>query len=73
MWLQIAIKPNITFLVNKLVCFAHNLGKAYWNALKHVMAYIKGTIDYGITYKGGGSLEPSGYVDLNYARYKDIR
>ena len=73
MWLQIAIKPNITFLVNKLVCFAHNLGKAHWNALKHVMAYIKGTINYGITYKGGGSLKPSRYVDLDYVGCKDTR
>jgi len=59
--------------VNKLARFAHNLEKAHWNALKHVMAYIKGTIDYGITYKGGGSLEPSRYVDLDYTGCKDTR
>jgi len=45
----------------------------HWNALKHVMAYIKGTIDYGITYKGGSSLEPSRYVDSDYAECKDTR
>ena len=59
--------------MNKLVCFAHNPGKAHWNALKHVMAYIKGTIDYGITYKGGSSLKPSRYVDLDYVGCKDTR
>jgi len=73
MWLQVVIRPNITFSVNKLARFAHNPGKAHWNALKHVMAYIKGTIDYGITDKGGGNLKPSGYVDSDYAGCKDTR
>jgi len=73
MWLQVATRPNITFSVNKLARFAHNPGKAHWNALKHVMAYIKGTIDYGITYKDGSSLKPSGYVDSDYAGCKDTR
>ena len=73
MQLQVATRPNITFSVNKLACFAHNPGKAYWNALKHVMAYIKGIINYGITYKGGGSLKPSRYVDLDYVGCKDTR
>jgi len=38
-----------------------------------MLAYIKGTIDYGITYKGSGDLEPIGYVDSDYARYKNTR
>jgi len=73
MWLQVATRPNITFSVNKLACFAHNPEKTHWNALKHVMAYIKGTINYDITYKGGSSLEPSRYVDSDYVGCKDTR
>jgi len=41
--------------------------------LKHTLAYVKGTMDYGITYKGGDNLEPIGYVDSNYAVCKDTR
>ena len=73
MWLQVVIRPDITFSVNKLACFAHNPEKAHWNVLKHVMAYIKDTIDYGITYKNGSSLKSSGYVDSDYAGCKDTR
>jgi len=73
MWLQVIIRPDITFSVNKLAHFAHNPEKAHWNALKHVMAYIKDTIDYGITYKDGSSLESSGYVNSDYAGCKDTR
>jgi len=73
MWLQVATRPDLAFSVNKLARFAHNPGKTHWNVLKHTLAYIKGTMDYGITYKGGGSLEPIGYVDFNYAGCKDTK
>jgi len=60
MWLQVATRPDLTFSVNMLARFAHNPGIAHWNTLKHVLTYIKGTKHYGITYKGGSSLEPIG-------------
>ena len=73
MWLQVITRPNLVYSINKLAHFTHNPGKTYSNALKHMLAYIKGTIDYGITYKGGGDLKPISYIDSNYARYKDTR
>ena len=63
----------MTFSVNILACFAHNPGIAHWNALKHVLAYIKGTKHYDITYKGSSSLEPIGYVDSDYTSCRDTR
>jgi len=41
--------------------------------LKHVLAYVKGTKHYGITYKGGSSLELIGYVNSDYASCRDTR
>jgi len=73
MWLQVATRLDLAFSVNILAHFAHNPGKAYWNALKHILAYVKGTKHYGITYKGGSSLEPIGYIDSDYAGYRDTR
>ena len=73
MWLQVATRPDLAFSVNILARFAHNPGMAHWNALKHVLAYVKGTKHYGITYKGGSSLEPVGYVDSDYAGCRDTR
>ena len=73
MWLQVATQPDLAFSVNKLARFAYNPGKVHWNVLKHILAYIKGTINYRITYKGGESLKPYGYVDSNYAGCKDTR
>jgi len=28
-WMQVAIQPDLSFLVNLLACFAHNPGKAH--------------------------------------------
>lgn len=33
----------------------------------HTLAYLKGTLDYGITYHWGASIRPYGYVDADYA------
>ena len=73
MWLFVAICPDLSFAVNILSHFSHNPKKPYWNTLKHTMVYMKGTIDYGITYRGGANLNPIGYMDSDYASYKDTR
>jgi len=73
MWLQVATRPDLSYTVNVLSRFAHNLGKLHWNAIKHVLGYIKRTIDYGVTYKATGDLNPISYVDSDFARYKDTR
>jgi len=73
MWLQVATRPDLTYAVNILSQFSHNPGRFHWNTLKHTLAYVKGTIDYGITYRGGGTLNPIGYVNSDYAGCKDTR
>jgi len=71
MWLQVATRPELLYAVQVLLRFAHNPAKSHWNVLKHIMSYIKGTLNYGITYEGGGNLNPIGYVDSDYAGCKD--
>ncbi|KAF7776615.1 hypothetical protein Agabi119p4_5008 [Agaricus bisporus var. burnettii] len=71
MWLQVATRPDLSFAVNLLSRFANNPGQAHWSALKHTLAYLKGTLDYGITYYKGASLRPYGYVDSDYAGDND--
>jgi len=53
--------------------FAYNPGKLHWNTLKHILAYIKGTMHYRVIYKTGGSLDPIGYVDFNFAGCRELR
>lgn len=71
MWLQVTTQPDISYAVTLLSHFAHNPGKLHWIAAKHTLAYIKGTLNYGITYKVGGELVSTGYVNSDFAGCKD--
>jgi hypothetical protein len=51
MWLQVATCPDLSYTINLLSRFANNPGPRHWAALKHTLAYLKGTLDHSITYK----------------------
>jgi len=71
MWLQVATQLDLLYTVNILSHFVHNPGKQHWSALKHTLVYVRGTIYYGLVYQGGGDLNPTGYVNLDYTGCKD--
>jgi len=73
MWMQVVIWPDLSYPVNLLAHFAYNPGKAHWNALKHVLEYIKRTLDYTIRYRAGAILDLMGYVDSDFAGCKNTR
>jgi len=50
----------------------HNLGKSHWNVIKYILAYIKGILNYGITYRVDNKLDPTGYMDSDFIGCKDI-
>ena len=52
MYLAVATHPDLAYPVQALSRFMANPGYAHWSALKRVLRYIKGTLDYGITYSG---------------------
>ena len=71
MQLQVTTKLDLLYTVSVLSRFAHNPREQYWNTLKHVLSYIKGTSHYEIIYKEESDLTPVNYVDSSYARCKD--
>jgi hypothetical protein len=75
MYAQIATRPDLSYAVSTLSKFSSDPGKPHWMALMHVLQYIKGTLDYKITYGGSGntSLTPYGYVDADYGGDRDTR
>ena len=50
MWGQLATCPDLSFAISLLAHFQANPGMDHWNALMHVIGYIKNTMDYGLTY-----------------------
>jgi hypothetical protein len=52
MYAMLGTRPDIAFAVTKLSQFSQNPGPAHWKALKRVLRYLKGTLDYQLTYRG---------------------
>ena len=50
MYLAIATRPDIAYTVSVLSRFNSNPGPEHWKAVKHLFRYLKGTMDYSLTY-----------------------
>src|ERR1700720_4444478 len=44
-------QPDISYAVNKLGSYTANPSLEHYGSLKHILRYLAGTRDYGITYK----------------------
>jgi transposase InsO family protein len=67
-------RPDITFTVNKLCKYMSNPGAVHWQALKHLLRYLKGTSQLGLYYDFGQQTEVQGlhgYSDASYADCPD--
>jgi hypothetical protein len=73
MWGQLATRPDLSFSVSLLSRFQANPGIEHWNALMHVIGYIKNTIDYGLTYSREGDITPGAFADADYGGCRDTR
>lgn len=75
MWAQAATRPDLSFAIGLLARFQSNPGPAHWKSLLHVLAYVKHTLDYRITYSRslGESIKPTGYVDADFGGDLDTR
>ena len=72
MWGQLATQPDLSFTVSLLSHFQANLGIEHWNALIHVIGYIKNTLNFGLTYSWDSDLSPTAYVDADYGGCRDM-
>ena len=50
MYLAISTRPDIAYTVGVLSRFSSNPGPQHWKAVKHLFRYLKGTLDYKLTY-----------------------
>jgi hypothetical protein len=69
--------PDLAFALGVGNRFSSNPGIEHWNALVHLLRYIKDTGDIGITYRGPSRLSTSlsktllCYTDVNWAGDRD--
>jgi hypothetical protein len=73
MWGQLATQPNLAFAVSFLFRFQSNPGLPHWNALMHVIGYIKNSLDHGLSYFCDAKLTPLAYADADYGECRDTK
>ena len=61
------MRPDICFVANTLNQFLEDLRQVHLVAAKHILRYLKGTIDYGLKYKADQNINLKGYVDSDWA------
>ena len=78
MYLATCTRPDISYAVRMCASYMHNPGRAHWEAVKQILAYVKDTQSRGIIY---GRTESSNemkntvyaYVDADHAGGSDNR
>ena len=71
-YLAVATRPHIARTVGNLARFSQHPGMAHWKAVKHLFRYIKGTLDYKLTFAPSSDSELfTSYTDADHAGCPD--
>ena len=59
-------QPDISFAVNSLSQFMADPRRVHWTVVKHVLRYIRGTVEYGLVNEQSGSILLAGFTDADW-------
>jgi hypothetical protein len=60
-------RPDISFAVNSLSRFMVDPRRVQWIAAKHVLHYLRGTVEYGLFYERSGGVRLAGFTNVDWA------
>jgi histone deacetylase 1/2 len=66
-------RPDISFAVNKVCQYLAKPTTVHWEAVKHILRYIKGTVDIGLRIRKSPSTLLSVFTDADWAGSADDR
>ena len=58
-------RPDIRFVVNSLSQFMVDTRRVHWPDAKHILRYIRGTVEYGLVYERRGCIQLAGFTDAD--------
>nr|GEX48211.1 zinc finger, CCHC-type [Tanacetum cinerariifolium] len=68
MYAMTSTRPNISYAVGKLSRFTSNPSRQHWQVITKVFKYLKGTMNYGLSYVGY-PLVLEGYSDASWINH----
>ena len=51
LWLALTTRPDIAFAVGQVARFCNCPDTSHWNAVKHILRYLKGTMSHGLVFQ----------------------
>jgi hypothetical protein len=72
-------RPDIAFAVNRLASYTANPSLQHFAAVKHILQYLAGTKDHGITYSKSDDRDTTddnslyGFADAAFANHDDLK
>jgi hypothetical protein len=66
-------RPDLTHAVNMVCQFMHQPGASHFQAVKRILRYLQGTLDYGLRLLSRSSLSLYGFSDADWAGCLDTR
>ena len=68
---MVATQPDLAYAVGVVSRYISNPGRKHWEAVKHILKYLKGTKDARLTFGSNNSTELEGYTSSDYAGNTD--
>ena len=59
-------RPDISFAVNLLARYSSSPTRRHWNGIKHILRYLRGTMDMGLFFSNVSKSDLIGYTDAGY-------
>ncbi len=66
-------RPDICFAVTQVCKHNNNYQDVHWTAVKRILRYLKGTVNYKLTFDGSAPCRLEGYSDADFAGDEDSR
>lgn len=74
LYLAVVSRPDLAFAVSAVSQHAENPRKIHWNAIKRILKYVKGTLDFGILFRKINSvIQLKAFSDADFAGNKSNR
>ena len=68
LYLTMKTRPDIAYAGSLAARFSAKPNKVHWIAVKRILCYLKGTIQFGLNYRRDATGEITGYSDVDWAR-----
>ena len=70
---MVTTRPNLSHTVWVVNRYMSNPGRKHWEAVKHILRYMRGTKDAQLTFGSNNSTEVEGYTNSDYTGNTDNR